>query len=92
MNNFQECVAGTNPTNGASLLILYSPTSNSNGVNILWQSVNNRTYYLQRSPAPGTSSAFSTVQSNIPGQVGITTLTDTSPGAGGSFFYRIGVQ
>jgi hypothetical protein len=92
MNNYQECVAGTNPTNAASVLILYSPTSDSNGVNILWQSVDNRTYYLQRSSALSSSTAFSTVQSNILGQVGITTFTDTTASAVGPFFYRVGVQ
>jgi len=92
MNNYQESVAGTNPTNGASLLILYSPTINSNGMNILWQSVNNRTYYLQRSSALGPSAGFSILESNIQGQVGVTTFTDTAGSAVGPFYYRVGVQ
>lgn len=92
MNNYQESVAGTNPTNAASLLILYSPASSSNGVDVTWQSVNNRTYYLQSSTNPGSLSAFSALQSNIVGQAGTTVYTDTTATNGGPHFYRVGVQ
>lgn len=91
MNNYQESVAGTNPTNAASLLILYSPNSDSNGVSIPWQSVGNRTYYLQRSSGLSLQS-FTTLQSNILGQVGTTICTDTTATGVSPFFYRVGVQ
>jgi parallel beta-helix repeat protein len=92
MNNYQESVAGTNPTNAASLLVLYSTTAATNGLNVMWQSVDNRTYYLQSSTNLGSPNAFSTVQSNITGGVGTTTCTDPSATNGNSYFYRVGVE
>jgi hypothetical protein len=92
MNNYQESVAGTNPTNSASLLVLYTPTSDTNGLNISWQSVDNRIYYLQRASNLGGPSAFSTLGSNILGQAGTTLYTDTTSTNGAKYFYRIGIQ
>jgi hypothetical protein len=94
MNNWQEFIAGTNPTNAASLLAMSSavPLSGQNGVVVKWQSVDTRTYYLQRGTDLGSPTAFSTIQSNIVGQAGTTLFIDTTATNGRSFFYRVGVQ
>ena len=90
MNNWQEWIAGTNPTNAASVLALYSPaTTNTTGITVTWQSVNTRTYYLQSST---NLPAFTSIQSNIVGQAGSTSYTDTTATNGGPYFYRVGVQ
>ena len=92
MNNWQEFVAGTNPTNAASILMLNSPSNSALGWNISWQSVNTRTYYLQRATNLTAPPGLSSIQSNLVGQAGTTSYTDATATNGGPYFYRVGVQ
>jgi hypothetical protein len=93
MNNYAEWKAGTIPTNAASVLALYSPaTTNTVGITVTWQSVSGVTYYLQGSTNLSASPAFISIQSNLVGQVGSTSYTDTSATNRGPYFYRVGVQ
>jgi hypothetical protein len=92
MNNWQEWVAGTVPTNNASVLKMLAPvsTNNPSGLRVSWQSVNTRTYFLQR----GTNlpSAFLSIRSNIVGLAGTTSVVDTNVSGAGPYFYRVGIQ
>jgi Bacterial TSP3 repeat len=90
MKNYAEWKAGTNPTNAASVLALQSPAAtNSVGITVTWQSVSGITYYLQSST---NFPAFTSIQSNLVGQAGTTSFTDTTATNGGPYFYRVGVQ
>jgi hypothetical protein len=94
LNNWQEWVAGTNPTNAASVLTMLVPvpSTNSAGLVVSWQSVATRTYYLQSSTNLSARPAFTTLQSNLAGLAGTTSFTDITATNVGSYFYRVGVQ
>ena len=92
LNNWQEWMSGTVPTNALSILKMLYPSDNGSGLDVTWQSVTNRTYYLERSTDLAGQPAFSSLQSNIVGQAGTTTYTDTSDTSGGLYIYRVGVQ
>lgn len=92
MNNWQEWIAGTSPTNAASALRLLTPTLTTSNVAVRWQSVNNRTYFLERTDIAGPASAFLSLASNLPGTFGTTVYYDTNRPATGLSFYRVGVQ
>ena len=92
MNNWQEWKAGTIPTNAASVLQLASPSNSVSGVTVTWQSVSGKTYFLQRSTNLSAQPAFSTIQSNIVGQTGTTSYTDTTAAGHDLSIYRVGVQ
>jgi hypothetical protein len=89
MNIYQDWIAGLNPTNAASVLLLAAPSNSVSGITVMWQSVNTRTYYLQSSTH---LPVFTSIQSNIVGLAGSTSFTDTTATNGGPYFYRVGVQ
>ena len=94
MNNWQEFMAGTIPTNNASALVMASavPLSTPSRVMVKWKSVNTRNYYLLRSVDLGAQPGFTVIQSNIVGQTGTTIFFDYTATNGGPYFYRVGVQ
>ncbi len=92
MNNWQKWICGTDPTNAASVLKMLSPAGGASRTDVRWLSVTNRNYFLQRAPNLALQASFLTVATNVAGQVGITTFTDTNAAGGGPFFYRVGVK
>jgi Tol biopolymer transport system component len=91
MTNWQEWIAGTDPTDSLSRLTMLKPSWGVSGLTLGWQSVEGVVYYVQHSTLHG-QAPFSTIQSNIVGQAGITTYMDTNAVGQGPFFYRVGVQ
>jgi hypothetical protein len=66
MSNYQEYLAGTNPTNGASNLRVTSLAVTGNDVAVNWTTVGGKSYVLQTSSVPGGFSDFTPVIA-IPG-------------------------
>ena len=90
MNNWQEWVCGTNPTNALSVLRLLSAAPVGGNVRVSWQSVAGVDYFLERSS--DLRSPFTLVATNLFGGAGTSTYTDTNALAPGPFFYRVGVK
>ena len=61
-------------------------------VKLTWQSVNTRTYFLERGTNLAGQPPFSAIVSNIAGQTGTASYTDTNAAGPGPFFYRVGIQ
>lgn len=91
-NNWQEWRTDTIPTNPASALKLTTVTTNNPGLKLSWQSVNTRRYRIERSTSLGNPPVFLTIKTNLAGQSGATTYTDTNAVGDGPFYYRVGVQ
>lgn len=94
MNNYQKWVAGLNPTNAASVLVMATvvPTNSPSGLAVTWESVTNIIYCLQRSSNLSAQPPFSTIQTTITGQTNTTTYIDTNAIGAGPYYYRVGVQ
>jgi len=89
-NVYQDWVAGLNPTNSASVLVMLMPTATNNvhGITVTWQSVSGISYNLLRST---NLPAFTTIQSSIVGQTNTTSYKDTSATNNFPYFYRVSV-
>jgi hypothetical protein len=62
------------------------------GVALTWQSVAGVNYFLECSTNLSANPCFTPLATNLPGQSGTTTYTDTNAVGPGPFFYRVGVQ
>ena len=91
-NNWQEWVAGTNPTNARSVLWLASPVLTPTNVTLIWASVTNRTYTLEQATNLGGPPAFSVLRSNLLGLPGTTSWTDTNAPVSSPRFYQLRVS
>ncbi len=91
MSNWQEWIAGTDPTDPLSRLTMLNPSWSVSGLTLSWRSEQGVVYYIQRSTLHG-QAPFTSIQSNIVGQAGITSYTDTNAAGPGPLFYRVGVQ
>jgi hypothetical protein len=72
------------------VLRLLSPSITSTNATVTWQSVAGVNYFLERSA--NLTSPFTLLPTNIIGQTGTTSYTDTNATGAGPFFYRVGVQ
>jgi hypothetical protein len=91
MNNWQEWICGTNPTNAASALRLLTPTPSGTNLTLSWRSVLGIGYFLQRSTNLGVPGSFIPLATNLLSQTGTTSFIDTNAAGVGPLFYRVGV-
>jgi hypothetical protein len=89
--NWQEWRCGTDPTNALSALRLLVPFNSGTNVSVTWQSVPGVNYFLQRSSNLAHPSSFALLATNLPGQPGTMTYTDSNAVTTGPLFYRVGV-
>ena len=90
LNNWQEWVAGTNPTNAASVLRLNPPLVTPPGWQLRWSSDSGQAYFVERATNLAGPLSFRLVRADIPGLPGVTAYTDTTAPALGAVFYRVG--
>ena len=92
MNNLAEWIAGTNPTNAASVLRLTLVSAiNASNIVVNWSSVAGKNYWLARSTNLLTG-FDSIVGTNITATAPTNTLSDTAVLPGNTRFYRVGVE
>ncbi|MFA6174104.1 MAG: hypothetical protein WC701_10540, partial [Kiritimatiellales bacterium] len=84
-------IAGTNPTNPASVLRITSGSMNSQSVVIRWSSVSNRFYNLSRTTNLMAAFTGLTGASNLPSTPPENVYTN-SQNDGAASFYRISVH
>lgn len=89
MNNWQEWISGTCPTNAQSALRLVSAVPTSTNVWLTWQSVAGVNYLVERST--NLALPFTPITMNVVGLAGTTSYTDAKANGAGPFFYRVGV-
>jgi hypothetical protein len=92
MNNLQEAIAGTNPTNATSFLKMLSVSNSVSGNTVKWQSIAYKIYYLQRATNLLANPAFVSIYTNISQPFTTLSFKDTMATNGGPYFYRVGVQ
>ncbi len=92
VGNFAEWIAGTNPTNAASVLKLAaSEATAANAVLLSWPSVAGKIYRLEKSTDLASGFNF-LVMTNIAATPPTNTLADPAALSGGSQFYRVEVE
>jgi hypothetical protein len=93
-SDFAELLAGTDPTNPASVLAIKSIARNADGsVTLRWTGVAGRTYRVLRSLTPDFSN-YETIATGRPGLAPLTTYTDASAVSVSSaaVFYKVSVE
>ncbi len=87
----QEWRCQTGPTNSLSALRLLTASPAGNDVTVTWQSAGGVSYFLEASTNLSASPPFTWVATNLLGQPGTTSFTDTNAAALAPLFYRVGV-
>jgi hypothetical protein len=102
-SNLAEYMAGTNPTNSASVFRIISATRSGNACDLSWSSVGGVRYRVQYTDSPGANAPFKDVvrslavemDANPPGVPGIQTYVDdhtlTGPATNSARYYRVRV-
>jgi len=82
----------TNLTGALSVLRLVSASHDGMNVTVTWQSESGVDYFLECSTNLAATPRFTLLATNLVGQSGSTTYTDTNAAGLGPCFYRVGVR
>lgn len=91
-SNLEEYIAGTNPTNPASIFVLNALTPDAGGNVISWASVSSRVYSIYWATNLSESNAFNLLSNDLQATPQLNTYTDEVHGAEQVIFYRIKVK
>jgi hypothetical protein len=91
MSNWQEWIAGTDPTNPQSKFLILSVTNSVSGVRLTWSSGSGRTYTVQRATSSSGNLEYSSV-ATVSGGDSVTSYTDGAATNAGAYFYRVSAQ
>ena len=91
-SNYREWRAATSPTDAASVLRLRSVSLTGSDLVLTWESVIERSYYLEASTNLCSTACFERVGNNIPGLAGTTSYTHARAAGTVPYFYRVGVE
>ena len=92
MNNWQEWICGTNPTNARSALRLLSVKPSAFSTEVTWESVADRTYFLERATNLADPRSFRLVAPYISGHDGTAIFKESGAVGSSPCFYRVGVR
>jgi len=92
MTNYQEYLAGTDPTNRLSVLQITAVTPSRNDLVVTFSSVDGKLYQLQRAAALGTPTSWVPIQNNIEGTGNPISITDPGAASLPACFYRVMVN
>jgi hypothetical protein len=90
-STWQEWRCLTDPTNALSALRLLTASPKDTNVTVSWQSVEGVNYFLERSTDLVSPLVFTPLATDIPGEPGMTSFTDTNAAPLAPLFYRVGV-
>jgi hypothetical protein len=91
LNTWQEWRCQTDPTNTLSALSLLSASIDGTHVTVTWQSVSGVNYSLERGTNLAPPSLFTPLVTNLRGQPGLTSYTDTNTAGASPLYYRVAV-
>jgi hypothetical protein len=90
--NWQEWWANTVPTNSASALRMAYVATGATGLDVAWEGVATRSYWLERADDLADATVFQCIATNLPGIAGTNTFSDAGATNSGPYFYRVGVR
>ncbi len=92
-SNLEEFLAGTNPTNFASRMAIFTgPVVSGTNIVVRWQSATGKFYRLDRSTNLASDAFSFAVRTNVPAVPPENTVTDQAATGFGPWFYRVRLE
>ena len=89
MTNYQEYLAGTNPTSAASLFHITAIAPGGGGMRVTFASMSGKTYRVDKTSTLKDPNSWVTVQDNVAGTGSNISITDLGVNSAHGCFYRV---